>query len=97
MVWDRNRHRCLLWYSCHMTASEQALLETRLEKIYQPERMIALGANQRKLLHKFVGQEVTKYQGKAPPEENLEAILSDVEEYYPEELTPFCGLLPQEV
>lgn len=58
--------------------------------------MIALGPNQQKILHMFVGQEVTKYRGKAPLEENLEAILSDVEESYPEELIPFCGLLPQE-
>ena len=87
---------CPIWYSCHMTASEQELLKTRMDKVYTPERLNALGPNQHKLMGMFVGQEVAKYQGKAPPEENLEAILSDVEESYPEELTPFCGLLPQE-
>ena len=76
----------LTLYLWSMTESEQELLRTRLDQAWPNERLQALGELQVKLLNKFVGQEVTRHQGKAPPEKNLASLLYQIEEYYPEEL-----------
>jgi hypothetical protein len=71
-----------------MKESEQNLLETRSQQAVSPERWDALGPQQKQLLAKFVGQEVAKLGDKCPTVEQLQGILWEVENYWPEELIP---------
>lgn len=72
-----------------MTESEQNLLATRLDQAWPNERLQALGPQQTELLEEFVGQEVAKLGDKCPTVEQLQGILWEVENYWPEELIPF--------
>ena len=71
-----------------MKESEQNLLETRSQQAVSPEQWNALGPQQKELLAKFVGQEVSKLGDKCPTVEQLQGILWEVENYWPEELIP---------
>jgi hypothetical protein len=71
-----------------MTESDQNLLKTRVHQACSPERLKALGPQQVELLGKFVGQEVAKLGGKCPTVEQLQGVLWEVENYWPEELIP---------
>jgi hypothetical protein len=71
-----------------MTESEQNLLATRLDQAWPNERLQALGPQQKQLLSEFVGQEVAKLGDKCPTVEQLQGVLWEVENYWPEELIP---------
>jgi len=72
-----------------MTESEQNLLAERLDQAWPNERLKALGPQQAELLGEFVGQEVAKLGDKCPTVEQLQGILWEVENYWPEGLIPF--------
>ena len=71
-----------------MKESEENLLKTRVHQAWSQERLQALGEQQAELLAKFVGQEVAKLGDKCPTVEQLQGILWEVENYWPEELIP---------
>lgn len=72
-----------------MTESEQNLLAARLDQAWPNERLKALGPQQAELLIKFLGQEVAKLEGKSPAVGQLQGVLWEIENYWPEELIPF--------